>query len=59
MLAGICQPILGELSNRLVQAVAGCAGRVIGHHERLAYERVEVPQHVDLVSIVDDGTDAR
>lgn len=27
--------------------------------ERLAYEGVEVPQHVDLVGIVDDRTDAR
>ena len=58
-LAGICQSILGELPDRLVQAVARRRSGVIGHDERLAYEGVEVSQHVDLVGIVDDGTDAR
>ena len=57
--AGLGEPVLGELADRLEQAVPGAGGGVVGDHERLADERVEVPQHVDLVGVVDHRADAR
>jgi hypothetical protein len=53
------QPILGELPDGLEQAVPGARGGVVGDDERLADQRVEVPQHVHLVGALDHGKDAR
>ena len=47
------QPVLGELADRLEQAVPGAGGGVVGDDERLAHERVEVAEHVDVVGAVD------
>ncbi len=58
-LAGFGEAILAELADRLEQAVPRAGGGVVGDDERLADERVEVPQHVDLVGVVDDRAHAR
>ena len=50
-LARLGQPILGELADGLEQAVARAGGGVVGDDERLADERVEVPEHVDVVGV--------
>ena len=54
-LAVLGQPVLGELTDRLEQRVARACGGVLGDDERLAHERVEVAQHVDVVCVLDDG----
>ena len=45
--------VLGELADRLEQGVAGARPGVIGDHQRLAHERVEVPEDVDVVGPAD------
>ena len=52
------QTVLGELADGLEQGVAGAGGGVVRDDERLADERVEVPEHVDVVGVVDDRTEA-
>ena len=46
------EAVLGELSDGLEQGVAGAGGGVVGDDERLAHERVEMAQHVDVVGVV-------
>ncbi len=57
--SGLRQAILGELADRLEQAVARPRRRVVGDDERLADERIEVFEDIHLVVAVDDGEDAR
>ena len=57
--ARLRQSILGELADRLEQAVPRARRRVVGDDERLADQRVEVFEDVDLVVAVDDREDAR
>ena len=53
------KPVLGELADGLEEAVAGAGGGVVGDHERLADQRVEMPEHVDLVGVVAHRVEAR
>ena len=57
--ARLRQPVLGELADGLEEAVAGAGGGVVGDDERLPDQRVEMPEHVDVVGAVDDRADAR
>ena len=57
--ARLRQPVLGELADRLEQAVSGTGGRVVGDDERLSDQRVEMPEDVHVVGSVDHGADAR
>ena len=57
--AGVRQPVDGELADRLEHAVARARRRVVGDDERLPHERIERLQHVDLVAARGDGADAR
>ena len=53
------EPVPSELPYGLEQAVA-CAGRaVVGRDQRLAHERVEMPEHIDHVAARRDGVNAR
>src|SRR5207237_7959487 len=56
--ARIRQPVLGELADRLKEAVAGAGNGVVGDEERLSDQRVEMPEHVHVVGSVDHGGDA-
>ena len=47
--AGRCQPILGELADRLQQPVAGMAADLLGGDERLAHQGIQQVQHRVLV----------
>ena len=55
--AGFDEPVLGELPDGLEQAVPRAWCGVIGDDERLAHERVEVSEDLDLVGVLDDGAD--
>ena len=57
--ARLRQPVLGELADGLEEAVAGAGGGVVGDHERLPDQRVEMPEHVHVVGPVDHRADAR
>src|SRR6185312_7274273 len=59
LLARFRKTILGELANRLVEAVAGRRRRVIGHDERLAYERIESAKNVDVIGVFGESTRRR
>ena len=52
-------PVLGELPDRLEQAVPGAGGGVVGDHERLPDERVEIPEYLDVLGAFEDLGDAR
>ncbi len=52
------EAVLGELPDRLEQRVPGAGAGVVSDDERLADERIEVPEHVDVVCVLDDGTEA-
>ena len=53
------KPVVGELADGLEEAVPGARGGVVGDHERLADQRVEMSEHVDVVGAVDHRADAR
>ena len=53
------QAVFPELADGLEEAVSGARAAVVGAHERLADQRVEQTEHIDLVRAVDDGTGAR
>ena len=57
--AGVDQPILGELPDRLEEAVAGAAGAVVGDEQRLPDQGVEMPEHLHVVDAIDHGADPR
>jgi hypothetical protein len=57
--AGFRQPVGAELANRFEEAVSRARRGVVGDHERLADQRVDVSEHVDVVGSVDHGADAR
>ena len=52
--AGLGEPLLGEQPDRVVEAVAGPLRVVVGHDQRLADERVEAPEHRDVVVLAGD-----
>jgi hypothetical protein len=56
--AGLGQPVLAELPNRLVQPIARALAAVLGDDQRLADQRVEPGEDVDVVE-ADDRRDAR
>ena len=45
------QAVFGELTNGFEKAVTGASCDVVGDDQRLAHERIEVPQHVDVVDM--------
>ena len=57
--ARLRQPVVGELADGLEEAVPRARGGVVGDHERLADQRVEMAEHVDIVGAVDHRADAR
>ena len=57
--ARLDQTVLGELADGLEQPVSSARGDGVGDDERFSYERVEVPEHVDVVTPVDHRADAR
>ena len=57
-------PVSARRSSANWRMVSNCryrvrVARVVGDDERLADQRVEMPEHVDVVAAVDDGDDAR
>ena len=58
-LIGLRQPLVGERPDGLEQAVPGPRGAVVGDDEGLAHQRVEQPQHLDVVARLGDGAQRR